>query len=297
MAESNLTYQELRRKRMLDRLALLEKQLALCIRAPHDGFVIYANQPDRDIVIEPGMSVRQRQDLMYLPDLNQMEVVAMLHESIMEDVKSGMAVDVELEGMPNRRLEGHVAWVAPLPVFSWVSDVRYFPGIIKLDHTIKGIRPGQTAHVEIRLGRRDQVLTVPAEAVVSQNGHDVCYVAHDDGLEQREVTLGQSNQELLEITDGLGEGEQVVLNPVLAQPTSKTSFGLIRPHPLPTRPRNPPRSPPSPTLSPTRPDSHPPRRHTEDRDQVPFRQGRDPRKRGRGRFRRGREPSLRALFG
>jgi HlyD family secretion protein len=214
MAESNLDYQQLRRKRMLDRLALLEKQLALCtIRAPHDGFVIYANKPERDVIIEPGMAVRQRQDLMYLPDLNQMEVVAMLHESIMEDVKSGMAVDVELEGMPNHRLEGHVVSIAPLPAFSWISDVRYFPGIIKLDHSIKGIRPGMTAHVEIRLGRRDQVLTVPAEAVVSQDGHDVCYVAHDDGLERREVTLGQSNQELLEITDGLGEGEQVVLNP------------------------------------------------------------------------------------
>ena len=57
------------------------------------------------------------------------------------------------------------------------------------------------------------MLTVPTEAVVSEGGHDICYVAHEDGLERREVKLGQSNQDLLEITDGLGEGEQVVLNP------------------------------------------------------------------------------------
>jgi len=218
MAEANLDYQTLRRKRMLDRLALLERQLALCtIRAPHDGFVIYANRPERDLIIEPGMSVRQKQDLMYLPDLNQMEVVAMLHESIIEDVKSGMVADVEIEGLPNQRLEGHVVSIAPLPTTSWFSDVRYFPGIIKLDHTTRGIRPGLTARVDIRLERRDHVLTVPAEAVVSFEGRDVCYVAHEDGLERREVQLGQSNQELLEITDGLGEGEQVVLNPALGE--------------------------------------------------------------------------------
>lgn len=218
MAEANLGYQSLRRKRMLDRLALLEKQLELCtIRAPHDGFVIYANRPENDVIIEAGMSVRQKQDLMYLPDLNQMEVVAMLHESIIEDVKSGMVADVEIEGLPDQRLEGHVVSVAPLPATSWISDVRYFPGIIKLDHTIRGIRPGLTARVDIRLDRRDHVLTVPAEAVVSYEGHDVCYVAHEDGLERREVQLGQSNQELLEITDGLGEGEQVVLNPAFGE--------------------------------------------------------------------------------
>ena len=56
------------------------------IRAPHDGFVIYANNPDRQVYIEPGMSVRQRQQLFFLPDLTQMEVVAMIHESIVEQV-------------------------------------------------------------------------------------------------------------------------------------------------------------------------------------------------------------------
>ena len=231
MAEASLKYQQLRKNRMLERLALLEKQLALCtIRAPHDGFVIYANDPDRRVMIEPGMSVRQKQDLMYLPDLDEMEVVAMLHESIVEDVKSGQSVDVRLEGMPDRRLEGHVVSVAPLPSTSWYSDVRYFPGIIKLDHSFKGIRPGLTAKVDIRLDRRDQVLTIPAEAVVSEEGQDVCYVAHEDGIERRRVKLGQSSLDLLEITEGLDEGEQVVLKPA----TDEVAFEEeIREYPSP----------------------------------------------------------------
>ena len=56
--------------------------MELCtIRAPHDGFVIYANDQRRDIRIEEGMYVRQKQDLMYLPDLNEMEVVDLIFTS------------------------------------------------------------------------------------------------------------------------------------------------------------------------------------------------------------------------
>ncbi len=64
-------------QRQIDRLAMLERQVEACtIRAPHDGFVIHANDARRQIVIEEGMPVRQRQPLFYLPDLKDMEIVA-----------------------------------------------------------------------------------------------------------------------------------------------------------------------------------------------------------------------------
>ena len=58
----------------------------------------------RDVRIEPGMSVRQRQRLFYLPDLTQMEVAAMLHESVVKDVKPGMLARVRIEALPGREL-------------------------------------------------------------------------------------------------------------------------------------------------------------------------------------------------
>jgi HlyD family secretion protein len=213
--EATLDYQSLRLKRNLDRLAKLEKQVERCtIHAPHDGFVIYANDQRRDVVIEPGMFVRQKQDLMYLPDLNEMEVVASIHESVLTEVSHGMRAQVYIEGMANRRLEGHVTQVAQIPTYNWRSDVRYFDSVVKLDHAPKGILPGMTAQVQIELERKAQVLTVPAEAVAHEDGREFCYVVHDDGLERREVKLGEATPDLLEISRGLHEGEQVVLNPV-----------------------------------------------------------------------------------
>jgi HlyD family secretion protein len=212
-AGSILEYQDLRLRRNEYRLASLEKQVENCtIRAPHDGFVIYANNADREQFIEAGIPVRQRQPLFYLPDLDDMEVVAMLHESIVDHINLGMRAVVQVEGLANRRIEGHVTSVAPMATLNYRSDVRYFESIVKLDNAPAGLRPGMTAEVTIALPRLDDVLAVPSEAIRAENGHDFCFVVHEDGLERREVKLGQVTAELSQITQGLAEGEQVVIN-------------------------------------------------------------------------------------
>jgi HlyD family secretion protein len=212
-AASTLEYQDLRLHRQQDRLASLVKQVEHCtVRAPHDGFVIYANNAERELFIEPGVPVRQRQQLFYLPDLNDMEVVAMLHESIVHRINPGMRATVQVEGMTNRRIEGHVQSVAPMATLNPRSDVRYFEGTVKLENVPGGIRPGMSAQVTIALPRVENVLTVPPEAVRFENGHDFCFVVHEDGLERREVKLGQVTHEASEVTEGLEEGEQVVLS-------------------------------------------------------------------------------------
>ena len=47
--------------------------------------------------------------------------------------------------------------------------------------------------------------------------------SHDDGLERREVKLGEGTQDFLEISEGLHEGEQVVLKPVLSEVEQDTN--------------------------------------------------------------------------
>jgi HlyD family secretion protein len=213
-AGATLQYQELRTQRQVDRLAMLERQVQACtIRAPHDGLVIHANDTRRQIVIEEGMPVRQRQPLFYLPDLNDMEIVAQLHESIVNEVVPGMPARVEVESQPDRDMEGRVRVVSQLPTMDWRSDVRYYDAIVKLEETPGGLRPGMSAQIEIAMPRRQNVLAVPSEAVGTADGHDVCFVVHEDGLERRDVKLGQVTRELTEVTNGLREGEQVVLNP------------------------------------------------------------------------------------
>jgi HlyD family secretion protein len=193
--------------------ALIER---CTIRVPHDGFAIYANgsfrEQDERWRIEPGASVRQGQELFYLPDLSRMEVVAMLHDTVVDRVRRGMPARVRVEGMREVALEGHVKSVASLPSPSF-NDVPYYACLIALDVTPPGLLPGISAEVEVRTGLCRDVLAVPPEAVSVDHDRNVCYVIGPSGLERREITPGLSSPNLIEVTDGLNEGEFVALNP------------------------------------------------------------------------------------
>ena len=59
-----------------------------------------------------------------------------------------------------------------------------------------------TTRVDITLSRRENVLAIPHEAVRSDRGKKVCFVAHDESLERREVRIGQETTDLVEVIDG-----------------------------------------------------------------------------------------------
>jgi hypothetical protein len=120
-----------------DQLAHYRTLVERCtIRAPHDGFAMYANSSFREeaerTVIEQGASVRQGQALFCLPDLSRLEAVAMLHDTIVNHVRAGMAARVRVEGTRGVVLEGHVEALEDLPRRS-LNDVTYYGCVIAFD--------------------------------------------------------------------------------------------------------------------------------------------------------------------
>lgn len=217
-ARSVLTYQQLRLSRNENRLAHFRRQVELCtVRAPHDGFVIYANENDGDTRIEPGARVRQKQDLFFLPDLTRMEVQTLLHQSVVDRVRDGQPARVRLEALSDMRLEGHVVAVAPLPDTSrrgrYSEEVKNFIGRVKLDAIPEGIRPGMTAEVEVLTASKPDSLVIPAEALAVEGGQDICYVVGPDGPARRVIEIGTGTPDLLEVRAGLADGEEVLLDP------------------------------------------------------------------------------------
>ena len=137
----------------------------------------------------------------------------MIHESIVERITPSMRAHVQFEGIGDESTEGHVTSIAPMTTFNWRSTVGYFQGIVKLDSVPEGLKPGMSAEVELSMPGRENVLAVPSEAIVTDHGYDICFVVHEDSLERRQVTVGNTTRTLVEVTQGLEAGEQVVLNP------------------------------------------------------------------------------------
>jgi len=169
----------------------------------------------RTFPIEEGMTVRREQALFFLPDLSEMEVAVALNESVVDRVSVGQRARVRFEALPNLVLDGRVESISQIPVKQSPQgeDIRYFMCLVTLDRVSPGLKPGMTARVDIALARRTHVLAIPHQAVQLDGGRKICYVAHDESLERREVKTGQDTSELIEVIDGLEEGELVALNP------------------------------------------------------------------------------------
>jgi HlyD family secretion protein len=217
-ARTELSFQEGRLRRNAQQLAKFQEQVERCtIRAPHAGYVIYARQRD-DIPLELGTTVRRRQDLFYLPNLDKMEVHAELHETVLDRVRPGMPAMVRAEAFPNAVMKGEVIAVAPLPIqvrSRYQTEVKSYVGRVRLESIPRGLLPGMTARVEILTDSKPDALLIPPTAMVIEEGQPVCYVADGEAFQRREIEIGACLPDRLEVLAGLSEGERVVATPHL----------------------------------------------------------------------------------
>ena len=199
------------------RLERLQKQLDSCvIKAPQNGMVVYANSRSRrgsqNIEIEEGASVRERQTIIRLPDLYQMQVKVTVHESKIDQLKRGMPARIVIQDV---EYKGHVVSVANQPEpTSWFSaNVKEYATTVAIEGEAKTLRPGMTAHVEILVSDLKDVLTVPVSSVVEQRGSYFCWIKDHDDYRKQELELGGTNDKTVEVISGVEEGEQVLRNP------------------------------------------------------------------------------------
>lgn len=195
-------------------------QKAKCtIRAPQDGMVAYATEEgrwNRSAVIEEGAFVRERQEILSIPDLTRMQVNMAVHESVLDQVSAGLRATVRVDAFSDRIYNGTVASVAVLPdQGGWLSsDTKVYKTIVTIDEEVTQLKPGMTAVVEIDIEQLENVLSVPIQAIVQRADKNWCYLQIAGRPERREVKLGKTNDKFVEIQEGLAEGDIVVLNPM-----------------------------------------------------------------------------------
>jgi multidrug efflux pump subunit AcrA (membrane-fusion protein) len=76
------------------------------------------------------------------------------------------------------------------------------------------LKPGMSAEVEVILNRYENVLTIPAAAVVETVEGDFCWITTDNGTQRRALRLGDTDDVFVVVRQGVKEGDEVVLDPL-----------------------------------------------------------------------------------
>ncbi|WP_010585638.1 efflux RND transporter periplasmic adaptor subunit [Schlesneria paludicola] len=204
----------------LAKLAKLEEQLEKCvIKATTTGQVVYNNQ-DRwrgdEYFVRKGNRVRERQVLVKLPDIGQMQVKAKIGEARVDRVKPGMEAIIRVEAMRGSELKGIVKTVSAYASDEmWYNpNTKEYDAIITITDPPATLKPGMTSQVAIRVETQQDVLQVPVQSVVERTGKHYSIVREQDGkLSLRELSIGSSNEKFIIVKEGLGRDDEVVMNP------------------------------------------------------------------------------------
>ncbi len=171
----------------------------ISVPSPASGYVVEKSVVEGDHV-EQGMS------LLRIADLSEVWVDAQVYESDLPLVKLGQPVSVTLPFVPGQRFDGSIGYIHPrLDAKTRTVRVR-----VVLDNPDLMLRPGMYADVQIDvdLGER---LVIPQEAVVYSGTRRLVFVDLGEGrLQPKEVEVGVRAAGMIEILDGVAEGERVV---------------------------------------------------------------------------------------
>lgn len=204
-------------KKEQERLERMQEQLVNCkIYAPHAGMVVYKRERRGNTEIMEGAMVRERQDILTLPDLTKMKVKTQVHEAVLDQVRPGLPASVKVDAFPDRMYRGVVESVAVVPSSngSWFSSgsVKTYETEVRLIDEVESLKPGMTAVVNMHVEKIEDVLAIPVQAIIQAGGETWCYTAAENGVERREIEIGRSNDKFVHVVNGLSEGEMVVLN-------------------------------------------------------------------------------------
>jgi membrane fusion protein (multidrug efflux system) len=141
-----------------------------------------------------------------LDDLAEVDVDFSVPEIFFGTIRAGQPVKATSAAYGDRIFEGVIDTVD-----SRIDRVsRSFKVRARIPNADLALPAGMFMAVELELAERE-ALTVPEEAIMVDGDDIAVFVIIDDKAERRAVTLGQRDFGLVEIKEGLREGEQVVV--------------------------------------------------------------------------------------
>jgi Cu(I)/Ag(I) efflux system membrane fusion protein len=145
--------------------------------------------------------------LMRIADLSSVWVIAEVYERDLPLLAPGTAVEVLIEAYPGRSFPGAIETLLP----QVMADTRTAQVRIALPNDEGLLRPGMFARVRLEAMAAADALLAPRSAVLDAGERRVVLVSLGDGrFEARPVVLGAGADGLVELVEGVVEGERLV---------------------------------------------------------------------------------------
>ena len=181
------------------------------------GGAAAAAGPGVDDAAAVGTQVGVGSPIATIVDVSSLGLIAQVDETDILLVSPGVPANVELDAAPGATYRATVQNIDVLPTTSTSGGVAYRvrlslgAGTYSDGRPAPTPRPGMSAVAHLSVRQAHGTVTVPAAAVFSVDGHDAVWLVRGGKAVQTPVTVGVQGQDRVEISHGIGAGDQVVV--------------------------------------------------------------------------------------
>jgi cobalt-zinc-cadmium efflux system membrane fusion protein len=175
------------------------------IMAPFDGRVIARN-------LTKGEVVETTEKLFTVADLSEVWVLGNIPEKdipFIQHEEGGVhqKIDIVVNAYPNQVFQGKLTYVGDvLEARTRTMNLR-----IEVPNPHRKLKPEMYATIRVFSEPEKNVLAIPEQSIQRDRDRKFVFVQREEGaFEVRDVTLGESNGQVVKIVEGLREGEKIV---------------------------------------------------------------------------------------
>jgi len=194
--------------------ARVRDQLAkTSITAPINGVITRLSVEEGEMVVM-GVQNQPGSILMTISDLSAINAEVKVAEADVLRLALDNPATVSLDALAGRTFAGRVVDIgaSALPQTGAQAAAREFKVTVRLEGDVAQLRPGLTCDTEILVASRQNVLSVPLQAVVQRDGKSGVFVVRDGRATFTPVTTGLIGGLIIEV-NGVDEGTTIVAGP------------------------------------------------------------------------------------
>lgn len=180
------------------------------LTAGFDGVVV-------SVSAKEGNRVQEGTEILVLAEDSRLQVTARVNEVDAGELEEGQTVGITSIALPGEHFEGIISRVGGAAVTeksqNSSSGVAKVPVQVALTGDCNRLKFGYSVNLTIKTLTEKNVLTVPCEAIVEDQGQKTVWVLKNGILEKRNIEVKRGNELKDIILSGLQDGEEVVKNP------------------------------------------------------------------------------------
>jgi HlyD family secretion protein len=181
------------------------------IRSPVSGTVLQKAVEAGQVISSATSYASGGTVIASIADMARVQVTAAVNEIDIGRVHSGMQAEIVADAYPQRSFTGTVVRIAPEAKV--VQNVTQFDVLVEVENPDAVLKSGMNCSATIELLSKDAVLLVPTLALQSERGgprdEAMVTVKTATGFEERTIRLGLRDYDVVEVVDGLQEGDEL----------------------------------------------------------------------------------------